>query len=155
MDTNKYDKRFLELLDSPMRFVMGKEVGCYTCYQKIQRNEKFLDNGQGRYICMKCTANMTAAIAMEKDAHYLQESGSIIGNSVVWWRKGNKGYTSDIAEAEVYSKEDAFAQHACRETDIPWPKMYVDTKIKKHVDMQYLDTISNKEKIAEMKKCTE
>lgn len=69
---------------------------------------------------------------------YLQDKRQFVGNDMLWWRKGG-GYTCNIAKAEVFTKEKAFKQHAERETDVPWPKRYIDERIIGVVGMQYCD----------------
>ena len=69
---------------------------------------------------------------------YLQDSRSHIGNDVLWWAKGGNGYTTDLREAHVYAQAEAVAQHNMRETDIPWPKDYIDGKARPAVDMQHI-----------------
>ena len=69
---------------------------------------------------------------------YLQDSRSYVGNNVLWWAKNNKGYTTDLSKAEIYPKEQAARMNATRPTDIPWPKSYIDDKVRPAVDMQYL-----------------
>jgi len=69
---------------------------------------------------------------------YLQDSRSYVGNDVLWWAKDGKGYTTDLSKAHVYSQDDAVRQHNCRETDIPWPKEYIDARTRPAVDMQYI-----------------
>lgn len=68
---------------------------------------------------------------------YLQDSRSYVGNDMLFWAKDGKGYTTDMSRAEVYTKEMAVAQHQRRETDIPWPKDYIDARTRPAVDMQY------------------
>lgn len=75
---------------------------------------------------------------MSDQLFYLQDSRSYVGNDVLWWAKDGKGYTTDLSKAHVYAKEDAVAKHNCRETDIPWPKDYIDAKTRPAVDMQYI-----------------
>ncbi|MES9872517.1 MAG: hypothetical protein ABW146_05350 [Candidatus Sedimenticola sp. 6PFRAG7] len=72
------------------------------------------------------------------EQYYLQDKRSYVGNDILWWAKDGKGYTTDLSQAEVYTKEKALAQHRCRETDIPWPKEYVDKRTRPAVDMQYV-----------------
>lgn len=72
------------------------------------------------------------------DLFYLQDSRGYVGNDVIWWAKDGKGYTTDLSEAHVYCQEDAQKQHDMRETDIPWPKDYIDGKTRPAVDMQYI-----------------
>lgn len=55
-----------------------------------------------------------------------------------WWAKDGAGYTTDIGKAQEYTKEQAQAQHNCRETDIPWLKAYIDLLAHPAVDMQYV-----------------
>jgi hypothetical protein len=69
---------------------------------------------------------------------YLQDSRCYVGNDVLWWAKDGKGYTTDLSKAEVYSFEDAQRLHNSRETDVPWPKDYIDGKTRPAVDMQYI-----------------
>jgi hypothetical protein len=56
---------------------------------------------------------------------------------MVWWRKENSGYTSNIDEAGIYNEIEALKISENRNTDIPWNKEYIDSKIKGQVDMQY------------------
>ena len=73
-----------------------------------------------------------------KDQFYLQDSRSYCGNDVMWWAKDGKGYTADLSKACIYTKDEAVRQHKERETDIPWPKSYIDQKTRPAVDMQYI-----------------
>ncbi len=75
---------------------------------------------------------------MNDQLFYLQDSRSYVGNDVLWWAKDGKGYTTDLRKAHIYAKADAVAQHNMRETDIPWPKDYIDAKTRPAVDMQYI-----------------
>lgn len=72
------------------------------------------------------------------DQFYLQDSRSYVGNDMLFWAKDGNGYTTDMRNAEVYTKAEAIAQHQTRETDIPWPKEYIDSKTRPAVDMQYV-----------------
>lgn len=71
------------------------------------------------------------------DEFYLQDSRSFVGNDMLFWAKDGKVYTTDLSKAEVYSRADALAQHHSRNSDIPWPKAYVDGKTRPAVDFQY------------------
>lgn len=73
----------------------------------------------------------------DQNLFYLQDSRSYVGNDILWWGKKGCGYTTDLSKAEVYTKEDAVGQHQCRESDRPWPKDYIDQRIRPAVDMQY------------------
>ena len=72
------------------------------------------------------------------ELYYLQDSRTYVGNDVLWWAKDGKGYTTDLSKAHVYTKEDAVSHHNSRETDIPWPKDYIDARTRPAVDMQYI-----------------
>jgi hypothetical protein len=69
---------------------------------------------------------------------YLQDSRQHVGNDVLWWAKDGKGYTTDLSKAHIYTKEEAQRMHDTRNSDIPWPKEYIDAKTRPAVDMQYI-----------------
>src|SRR5690348_7926541 len=71
--------------------------------------------------------------------YYLQDKRQYVGNCMLWWRKGGAGYCCDLHEAGVFTKEEAYRQHAVRETDIPWPKEYIDRRSALYVDHQRVD----------------
>jgi hypothetical protein len=70
------------------------------------------------------------------DQFYLQDSRTYVGNDMQFWAVDGKGYTTDMRLAQIYTKADAVAQHQRRETDIPWPKEYIDARTRPAVDMQ-------------------
>lgn len=72
------------------------------------------------------------------DLFYLQDSRGLTGENMMFWAKGRNGYTSDLRQAEPFTKENAVAQHQCRETDIPWPADYLQARFYTPVDMQQL-----------------
>lgn len=73
------------------------------------------------------------------DLYYLQDKRQYVGNDVLWWAKNRAGYTTDVSKAHIFTKDEAVRQHRSRETDIPWPKDYIDGKTRPAVDMQYVD----------------
>ncbi|NIX57648.1 MAG: hypothetical protein GWN14_17425 [candidate division Zixibacteria bacterium] len=73
------------------------------------------------------------------DLFYLQDSRDYVGNDMLWWAIGCYGYTTDLSRAHVFTKDEAFSRHEARETDLPWPKDYIDGKTRPAVDMQYVD----------------
>lgn len=75
---------------------------------------------------------------MMSNEFYLQDNRSYVGNDILWWA-ATGGYTTDLSKAEIFSREDALHQHNCRESDIPWPKEYIENKTRPAVDMQYVD----------------
>lgn len=71
------------------------------------------------------------------DQFYLQDSRTDLGDRLMFWRDGG-GYTSNIDEAEAFTRERAVSQHQSRETDIPWPKAYIDARSQRACDCQYV-----------------
>jgi len=72
------------------------------------------------------------------DKFYLQDSRDFVGNDMLFWAKNAQGYTTDLRKAHVFTKVNALKQHQCRETDIPWPKDYIDARTRPAVDVQYV-----------------
>ena len=72
------------------------------------------------------------------DLYFLQDSRSYVGNCPLWWAKGGNGYTTRINLAHRYTKEQAFAQHKRRKTDIPWPCSMVEPLQNMTIDVQDL-----------------
>ena len=58
------------------------------------------------------------------DLFYLQDSRSNVGSRAMFWRAGG-GYTSNLDEAQEFTRERAVGQYECRETDLPWPVAFV------------------------------
>lgn len=75
---------------------------------------------------------------MSDQQFYLQDSRDYVGNDVIWWAKDGNGYTTDLRKAHIYTEEEA-QKTTSRETDILWPKDYIDAKTRPAVDMQYID----------------
>lgn len=72
------------------------------------------------------------------DLFLLQDSRSNVGSRAMFWRLGG-GYTSNLDEAEQFTRDAAVKQYECRETDLPWPVAYVRANAQVGVDFQYLD----------------
>ena len=70
--------------------------------------------------------------------YYLQDKRTYVGNCVMWWRSGGAGYTTDLTEAGIFTRKEAFEKMRQRATDIPWPKDYIDTIARPRVDMQVM-----------------
>lgn len=70
--------------------------------------------------------------------YYIQDKRSFVGNCVMWWRKNNRGYTTNLLDAEIYTEEEAREICSRRDTDIPWPVKDVQPLILPTVDMQKL-----------------
>lgn len=88
------------------------------------------------WFCPECDKEKSIIVS---ELYYLQDNRQYVGNDILWWAINGEGYTTDINRAQTYMKEQALSQHQCRETDIPWPKTYVDKHTRPAVDMQYVD----------------
>lgn len=71
--------------------------------------------------------------------YYLRDDRQVVGNCLLWWRKGRSGYTCNLDDAHIFTEKEAFAQHSSRETDRPYPKDYIDGIAYRHVDHQVVD----------------
>lgn len=67
----------------------------------------------------------------------LQDSRGLIGSRISWWREGGSS-TSDLDQAEVFSRDDALSQHTSRCSDVPWPLSFVRPRHEMAVDFQYI-----------------
>lgn len=69
----------------------------------------------------------------DEPLYYMQTGFS--GNSLLWWREGRAGYTTDIKRAHVFSKSEAYSQAKVRPgVDQPWRKDYIDQHLEHHVN---------------------
>jgi hypothetical protein len=71
--------------------------------------------------------------------YYIQDARSYSGNSVLWWQKEGKGYTTNLADAMKVE-----ADWRGRATDALWACDLVDAYATRQLDMQNLPRI-NKE----------
>jgi len=84
--------------------------------------------------------------------YYLQDTrgSGCVGNDLLFWQDGG-GYTTDVSKAEVFTEEQAFQQHKSRNTDRPWPKLYIDARTRPAVDIQYTDySVAIQNKVIEL-----
>lgn len=74
---------------------------------------------------------------MKDKVFVLRDTRSNTGSNATFWKDGG-GYTTNLLEAELFTRERAQSQHSCRETDIP---LHIDDLMKlsrERVDLQYL-----------------
>ena len=50
--------------------------------------------------------------------HYIADVRSFVGDTVLYWRPDGNGYTTDLNDAGLYTKDEAIAK---RDTDVPVP----------------------------------
>lgn len=74
---------------------------------------------------------------MTMDKFLLQDTRELIGSRISWWCRTG-GYTTNLEMAEIFTREGAVAQHTSRETDVPWPLDFVESRLELAVDFQYL-----------------
>lgn len=69
---------------------------------------------------------------------YLQDSRdhAYVGDGLAFWAPKGVGYVTDLDKAELYTREQATSH---RDTDIPWPKAYIDARTRTGVDCQYVE----------------
>lgn len=67
----------------------------------------------------------------------LRDTRSDTGSNATFWKDGG-GYTTNLLEAELFTRERAQSQHSCRETDVPLPLDGLLPKTRARVDLQYL-----------------
>lgn len=72
---------------------------------------------------------------------YIQDSRSYVGNCVLWWRTGGKGYTTHLDEAGVYEKEAAERICRNRSTEVMIPVDIARAAASLQVDAQRLSRI--------------
>jgi rRNA maturation endonuclease Nob1 len=71
------------------------------------------------------------------DQFYLQDSRdhAYVGDGLSFWGFKGAGYVTDLGKAEVFTIEQAQGH---RDTDIPWPRDYIDARARVGVDCQYV-----------------
>lgn len=75
---------------------------------------------------------------MASELFYVQDARTYCGNSVMWWRKGGCGYTTNLDEAERVEKS-----WKGRPTDVLWPVLEIDAQATRQFNMQLLRKVSN------------
>lgn len=60
------------------------------------------------------------------------------GNSNLFWCKKGGNTTTNLSEAETYDRNTAFERHDRHNAMVPWPKVYVDEKIRSTVPKSIL-----------------
>ena len=73
--------------------------------------------------------------------YYVQDARSFVGNSMLWWKHNDCGYTPDLREAKVFSLLEVSRMHSIQDgTKKAWPKEYIDARQEAHIDMQSCDS---------------
>lgn len=74
---------------------------------------------------------------MAEQLYYVQDTRQIVGNCVLWWCPDSNGYTTQLNEAGLYTRERVLRM---RDTDRPWPKELVESCVVTHVRQGHLVT---------------
>ena len=78
---------------------------------------------------------------MSKEKMYYVRNEGYLGNALIWWTKGRKGYTCDIRNAHKFTAEEA--EITCkRPQDTAYECDYIDNLLvaqKLIIDSQYVD----------------
>lgn len=64
------------------------------------------------------------------DKYYIQDTRQIVGNDMMWWAIGGKGYTTDLDKTHIFTWEEAIELHKSSGHFKPWPKDYIDQRIR-------------------------
>lgn len=68
---------------------------------------------------------------LEDDRKYLvQDSRTLVGNCILWWRPNRNDYTCDAKDAGIYTGAEV---RGMRESDVPWPVSHVNGHLITHV----------------------
>ncbi|GFM83136.1 hypothetical protein PSCICN_38280 [Pseudomonas cichorii] len=84
------------------------------------------------------------------DLFYLQDSRSHVGDGLLFWARNGVGYVTDLDKAELFTREQACSH---RDTDIPWPKTYVDERAHLGVDFQHIKEVEAERLLVEGCEC--
>jgi hypothetical protein len=77
------------------------------------------------------TMDGTGAPLVDSALYYVQDArpSSTVGNCGSWWAPNGNGYVCSIDEAGKYTGERV---KSMRDTDVPWPVEYVETRTVRH-----------------------
>lgn len=62
--------------------------------------------------------------------YYVQDTRQVVGNCMLFWRKGGSGYTTELGDAGLYTSKQAARM---RETDRAWPRALIEQNAVRHV----------------------
>ncbi len=79
------------------------------------------------------------SVVVMKDCFYLRDSRADVGSNCQFW--SIKGYTSNVSDAQVFSRKEAQVKFNARPTDMPLSKEHVDKLTRLRVDHQYVSWV--------------
>jgi hypothetical protein len=72
---------------------------------------------------------------------FIQKKDSFIGNCIEFWAIGGAGYTTNITEAQLYTKKEVQHRFLDMDTCIIWPEDHIREVSKSMVDCQNLNRL--------------
>ncbi len=73
----------------------------------------------------------------ERTLYYVQ--CSTVGNCVLWWARKGNGYTTDLNNAQIFTKKEIL-ENNWRTTDLIWRADHITKNISSMVDHQNLNS---------------
>ena len=123
-----------ELIIDDEQKEFGRAMAAILC--KMDSDEL---NTVGNWIlCALADFETLTAKPADDGMYFIQDTRSYIGNCPLWWGKNSSGYTTNIAQAGRYTREQAIAQMNCRGSDLPWRCVEIEPLIRNTIDAQYL-----------------
>lgn len=69
--------------------------------------------------------------------YYVQNPSCVGGEPMLWWKKGDYGYASDIQEAKVFTESEIGGMFSIKLGEkIAYPKDFIDGLTQHHIDTQ-------------------
>lgn len=56
-----------------------------------------------------------------EEMFFMRDTRDTVGDCILWWRYQGKGYTTNLYEAALFTRDDAERICRIRETDVPIP----------------------------------
>jgi hypothetical protein len=77
---------------------------------------------------------------MSDPLYYIQCTSHFAYDYILWWRKESKGYTYNLADAGLYTAEQAKSIVGCRGEEVAWPQEEVERCSNPAVSIEALRT---------------
>jgi len=82
-----------------------------------------------------CFSRRVWKVSSSEQLYYILDSRTVVGNCAMWWRPEGAGYTAELDEAGLYTKEKA---GSLRHTDFLVPKELAEKLAVRHVRLDRL-----------------
>lgn len=75
-----------------------------------------------------------------EEEHFYVQNG-YVGNSILWWAKDGKGYTTNIDRAHKFTRQETLDNFVTSKKDYkPWPASHIEENISMHVNAEHVST---------------